>query len=385
MNPLDDLTLPVIDPRNADILTAEAIQYALQSGTITNILPNDPLDVLIRTQVFSQAELLWYVNKLPKALLVEFLNQTKVTAKVSAKARYLVQFSLSLGQASYQLPAGYEVRTGNGLRYRLVQPLVWTPFVKEAIGEVEAMEAGTSYNVPPASINRIIVSFNFLSRVVGLSQTVVGSDPEAPEVTLARQLATLSTRVAVTQDDYELLAQDVLGAGSEALAVGRLGLNTDVEELGAVHLFVLNANKQSASQTQANLVLANLLPKVQAGTRLYVSPMPTQGVDITSTLALLPTANSADVLPAIDRAVRRYFADSLTAGQAVYPDEVSYVIRGVTGVAYVSDTTVSSSIDGLVSPVIPEAYERLVYRSLRLEVTQGTSLNTVLYGEGDPD
>lgn len=372
---------PVLDPRNAASLTSEARTLALQSGIITNILENDPIDVLIRTQSYVGAELLYYLNKLPLALLVKFLEQTKVLQTEPQRAVYTQEFLLSTGRPSYTIPQGFEVRTSSGLRYLVVEDIVFEAFADVATGLVEAIEPGSAYNVPLQTINVAPVSLAFLRQVRNIEQVISGTDETSQEQTLERQLKRLGTRAPITQSDYELFATDLMGVGSEALAIGRLGGDASTEELGAVHLFLLNSSKLPATAATVATVRSTLQQFIQVSTRLYVSPMEILYVNVEANVGVKDGFSISQVANDMNSAFVAYM-DAFTAGKTLFPDDIYFVLRGVSGLDFVEEV----EVNGDKLPIVPPtAFTRCVYGTLTLNIISDQAVTVLAFGPGDED
>lgn len=67
---------PIIDPRNEEELVTRANNIVLQksNGLINDFSENSPVTALNQGLSFIGAEILWYVNKLPEALSLKFLE-----------------------------------------------------------------------------------------------------------------------------------------------------------------------------------------------------------------------------------------------------------------------------------------------------------------------
>lgn len=396
--PLSDINAALaqvtLDNRNEAELTLEAKRQAQQTSnnTLTSVALNDPLDVLVRTQAYVHARLLYEANKMPLALLSEFLRRTGVTPTTGTKAVFPQTFTLTTTRPNFIIPSGYKVSTQSGLNFYTVADLVLNNVLSGTV-DVVAEEAGTQYNVSPNTITRLSVPLAFLRSTTNANNaTTPGRDFESSEDTVQRQLQQLSRRSPVSARDYELFAQDVLGSGSVVKAIGLLGADKVSEELGAVHVFCLSSTGQPAGQGELALVRTQLQDVVQLGTRLWVSPMDvlpinanvvaklSQGVDV------LATANG------IWQVFNTYINDTLP-GETVTEDELKARIRFVgvettttpnnNPVSYVELAQLNNN--NTVVPM-PNDFTKAIPQSLTLQLVDSNgTVYDLAYGAGDVD
>lgn len=362
-----DLTNPpILDPRNEATLTTEAKLSAFQrsNGLINSINEGDPLDVLVRTQAYAGAELLYYVNKTPLAFAVKFLGLTGVTQSLGIKATVNLTIRLISARPSpFFLSSGFEVtgsnRTGNYSFYTVEDLTIPTG---QTVGTVraEAKEAGSAYNLSRGLIRSITQPIAFLASAINEEPAQGGLDPESSESAVDRQLAYLRRRAPISALDYEEEAQEVLGRGSRAKAIGLLGMDKATIEKGAVHLFLLSSSGVPANTAEIAKVNAALQSRIQLGTRLYISP-----IDILNITIEVIAGIEADSIPEnVADSLWQVFQEFLDPqqydpGVAVNNEELGHQLRFATGVKYLEEVFLNEDALPVAMPnnfTLPIAY-----------------------------
>lgn len=293
----------ILDPRNEEELVTKAqIRVFNESnGLLNDFTDNSPLAALIQGQAFAASELLYYVNKLPLALIIDFLKITGVERSLGTKAVVDLQFYLSAPlNNTFIIPQGFEVVDETGVySFYTNSPLTIPPGLISGTVSATAETVGSNYNLPAYSITGITQPLTFLSSVTNPSPSNGGTDAESESSTIKRALDKLRLRNLVSADDYEQAAQEILGVGSRAVALGRLGPNKEDSFNGAVHLFLLNSNGEPANSTQLNLVKNELTTRISLGSFLFVSPIelfPVNGDLIAKLISNVDPEEAADIL-----------------------------------------------------------------------------------------
>lgn len=190
------------------------------------------------------------------------------------KATGVVRFT---GTNGVLIPKGTQVQTQAGLVYQtLIQGVILSSTVEVSI---EAMAAGSQYNVPSGAINQIPISISGVLSAVNPSATSGGTNVETDESLLARLLLKVQTpATSGNANEYKLWALNTNGVGDAKVFPLWAGN-------GTVKVVVIDSNKQPASAQ----ILDNVLNYINA-----IRPI---GADVTVVSALgLPINISVTVI-----------------------------------------------------------------------------------------
>lgn len=350
--PLDDV---VLDQRNEEDLVSQAQVrvFNASSGQLNDFSENSPVAALIQGQAFAASELLFYVNKLPLALVVKFLKLTGVEQSLGTKAVTTLNFTLTAPQNTpFTIPEGFEVVDSSGTYSFFTDAnLVIPPGLISGSVTASAEEVGSAYNLSAYTIVSPTQPLSFLSQVTNVQAASGGTDAETLDQTIARGLTELRVRSLVSADDFEIAAETILGQGSVAKAIGLLSKDKTETELGAVHLFLLNANQEPANDAQINLVSSSLSRRIQLGTSLYISPMELLNISGSLIARLTPGANVDQVVADLWEAYQNYLNPSTyPVGQDIVMNEVEYHLRLTGGVINIQTLSLNGSPTNIAIP-----------------------------------
>lgn len=199
-----------LDPRNEEEILQQAIQflYERSNGQLTNLNPSNPLIFLLEAQVFSNAEMLWYVNKLPTKLLYYFyrlFNSELNAVKAVGTVRVTLTSPLSTAYTINHLEL-----THNGLFYQLKNPLIIPANNLYADGVLEAADFGSKYNAPSFAINQIITPIPYVQSAVNISEVQGGLSDEDADV-IDRFIKRFRDNQIISLDDYEQQIRLIVG------------------------------------------------------------------------------------------------------------------------------------------------------------------------------
>lgn len=199
-----------LDPRNEEEILQQAIQflYEKSNGQLTNLNPSNPLIFLLEAQVFSNAELLWYVNKLPTKLLYYFyrlFNDELNAVKAIGMVRVTLTSALSTDYTINHLEL-----THNGLFYRLKNPLIIPANNLYADGVLEADDFGSKYNAPSFAINQIVTPIPYVQSAVNISEMQGGLSDDDADV-IDRFIQQFRDNQIISLDDYEQQIRLIVG------------------------------------------------------------------------------------------------------------------------------------------------------------------------------
>lgn len=326
----------VLDPQNDEELIAQSYRRiaAASEGQLSDFNPSSPISALIEGQVYSIAELLWFLNQLPEALALEVLRLQGVERSPGTKAKgYVVTLLSTSRSGNFTIPEG-TILDYQGNQYRVTQVATIPSGALEAKVPIEALEVGTTYN-----LRAYTVSGNL--GLAGIQTTYNpepisgGTDLESLDSLLVRAQVALSSRsVLVTASDYELKAQELLGEGSKAYCVPLLADDRLTLRVGSLSLFCAGSDKKPInSQTQANL-RRQLTELSFVGADINVFPVTLQPLRVDIVAAVDQV--SPKQAEAIAQALTDYLSiDKQKPGQTILVSEVSHVARSVPGVSYV--------------------------------------------------
>ena len=331
------LSSVILDPRQEEQLVSQAqLRVFNESGGILNdFSDNSPVAALIQGQAFAGAELLYYINQLPLALVIDFLKITGVERSLGTKAVVILTFTLSAPLAtSFNIPQGFEVidQTGN-LSFFTDAPLIIPPGLVIGSVSATAQNVGTEYNLPAFYINGLTQPLTFLAGVNNTSPSAGGNNEETEVQTITRALDKLRLRNLVSATDYEQAVEEILGNNSRCKAIGLLGPNKEAEILGAVHLFLLNTDGSPATYAQLNQVKSQLGTRIQLGSSLFVSPMELIDINAFLICRLTPGRDPEEVADELYAAYSEALDPrNYPIGQDIVLNEIEYVLRLTGGI-----------------------------------------------------
>lgn len=379
------LFLPEIDDRSEEQLYQNALRVVANRsrGDLSDFSDHNPLGVMLRSQAFASAELLYKANKLPLALVLKLLELTGTQRNLGSKAQVTVTFNLTAPRTvPFVIPKGFEVVDSTG-QYSFFTETQLTIPAGSASGSVDAIaaEKGTAYNLPAYTINQFTQPLAFLASVINVRESQGGDVEESIESAIERGLKQLRRRNPVSRVDFEEAAQDILGPGSRAKAIGLLDGNKQPNIPGAVHVFCLSALGEPANPALINDVYSQLLPQMMLGTALYVSPMELTPIECEVVSRLLPEANPTVVANDLWNVFRSFLAPTAyVAGTSLLIQELRHQLRFVRDLQYIDEIRLNDGVTDIPMPnqwTLPQAYSL----SMTLVDAEGNIFN-ILRGEG---
>lgn len=380
----------VIDPRNEDFIAEDALRliYELSEGALNDTTDHNPATVLNRSLARLCAELLWYANKLPRALVVEFLRLTEVQRSLGQRARTRLRFTLSTAlTTTYSIPLNFEVSSeaNPDIKFTTVKTITFSPGMTSAEVDAVCTVVGSTGNVPVATLTRFNVPYAFLREVTNVVPGFGGSDLESFESVERRALNDIRQRdVCISKIDYETTAESILGNGSRAVAVPLVGGDGVSFQLGSVHVFGLNADGTLPTQAQSDTVQSELANRVPLGSSVYFSPVTLLSLNLRIIGQLNATVNP-DVVYNSLRTELYAFLNPLSYSEPghVVLDDIEFVGRSVVGIKRINAVL----INNLGSDVILETPQTLPFiESLYVElINADKTVHRYGFGNGDPD
>ena len=336
---------PTLDPRNERDLVERAIQRVRET-TLNRISTDEHSHVagILEGHAYAGAELLWYLNKLPRAVAVSFMKIGGIERRLGTKAQTLLRFTLSdVRLTSFTIPQGFEVfqqrsftdNTTSPVTFRTIEPLTIPPGA--ITGEVlsECIVEGEIGNVAPNTLTRYTTPLSFLSKVSNpFEVSLAGEDIESFDEIESRILAALRHRdVLISMYDYELAASELLGKGSKAVVVPLLSADKSARQLGTVHVFGVFADSSLPDAAQSANLGDKLIQRAPLGTTVYFSPMELAPLDLAVVANLRDGINPYDVYNKVFEAILGYASPSTfpaTIDDAVRLNELEFRIHEAT-------------------------------------------------------
>lgn len=324
------LPLPTLDPRNETEIIEQALVrvFNASEGRLNDFSSSSVARALLEGFGFAGAELLFYVNQLPLAIVMKYLQIAEVQRRLGTKAVVTLTFTLrqALG-APYTIPQGFQVLGG---RYSFFTETILIIPEGAISGEVDAIaaEVGSAYNLPAYTIDSFTQPLAFLSSVISTEPAGGGTDEEPLAEAIARGLAAIRRRNLVTANDYEEEAVSILGEGSVAKAIGLLGGDKLSYQLGAAHVFVINGNGNEPNDAQLAELRRSMSERVQIGTALYVSPIELLNIDGDLVAKLVSGQDPDEVAEILWESLQEHLNQlSFSVGETVILKEVEYALR----------------------------------------------------------
>lgn len=342
--------IPVLDPRNEQQLSDQAIAIVSNrsGGLLNDFSDHSPIAALMQGFAFSAAELLYYTNQLPYALVLKFLQtSTGIVQSLGQKATVSLTFTLSAPLSnSFQIPANFQILGSDNLSYFTDSILTIPPGSSFGIVSATAENIGSIYNKPAYTINRITQPIAFLASVLNVEDSQGGLEAESDDSLINRALLSIRTRNLVSEFDFNNATESILGLGSKAKTIGLLGADKITKQNGVVHVFALDVNGSPVNSSQIAQISQALIPRLMLGTQLLIDPM---GVLSADGLAIVHLEDRVDVTTVsrdLWSAFKEYFnPNALIPGATVLISEITFALRTVSGIKYIEELTINNIFD----------------------------------------
>lgn len=386
MADFESLPIPLLDPRNERQLVEQGLVrvYSASGGQINDFSSSSVARSLVEGQAFAAAEMLYYLNKLPLALALQFLKIAGVERKLGTRAIATITFTLSASLSTpFILPQGFQVLDSTGKSSFTTDAALTIPAgTISGTATATCEQLGRSGNVPAYRLIRFTQPLAFLASCTNVDPATGGTNEETVDQAIVRGLTAIRRRNLVTGDDYEQEALAVLGDGSVAHAIGLLSGDKISYELGAVHLFCLNATGAVPNSAQLNQVQETLAQKIQIGTSLYVSAIELLNVDSDLTAKLAVGQDPNQAAAELWAAFQDYLNPTkFRVGESVLLKEVEYALRLTGTIANIQALTLNGLGTNLAMPYrysLPNAH------SLYCQLVDATgTVYRILRGAGE--
>ena len=186
-----------------------------------------------------------------------------------------------------------------------------------------------------------------------------GADAESDDSLINRALLSIRTRNLVSEYDFNNATETILGLGSKAKTIGLLGADKITKQNGAVHIFALDVSGSPVNSSQIAQISQALIPRLMIGTQLLIDPMGVLSADGKAIVHILERVDVATVSRDLWNAFKDFFNPlALTPGSSLLLSELNFALRTVSGLSYIEELTVNSSVDRVPMPnsfTIPKA------------------------------
>lgn len=359
--------------------------YIASNRTLNDFSAASPIVALYEGHLFGVLELLYYANKLPESLAVEFLKIAGIQRRLGKSAVVELTFTLTapLGTPFY-LSAGYMVSDiSNTYNFVTDSDLVIPSGAVNGTVTATAEQLGTLYNLAPYTITNLSEARAFLKGVVNLDAATGGLDEETFDEARSRGFVALRRRGLISADDYEQEAISVLGAGSVAKAIGLLAADKISYELGAVHVFCLSPDGTEPGDGELLTLQTALKTKAPIGVGVYTSAINLVDLQVYVIAALLPGSNPEAVAQEIYTRLEEYLTPGqLPLGETVKLKELEFVVRSA-GVAYVQSVSTHNEDEVSYADIpLPYSYSAARLYDLVCDLSLDGQTFTYEFGSG---
>lgn len=255
--PLPDIQL---DPRNTEALLS-SIQtkiYLESNGALNDFSSASPLSALTEGQAYAQSELLYYLNNLPEAFVLQWLKLMGIQRIVGSHSYAELLFIRQPGYArSVVVPEGTEFFSGSGLKFVLLET-VEISTDEPVLGVVRSDKWGSIYNVPANSILRATTPIQGLSSFYNPQPASGGESQESVGEMKSRALTTLSRRSLTTKLDYQQEIQTLFPELESVEVFTYEDLSPFIDNLAPGYVYICYGN-QSETLFRSEYISAEIL------------------------------------------------------------------------------------------------------------------------------
>lgn len=244
-----------IDPRNeAELLNAALLKvFKASNGTLNDFASGSPLAALLEGQVYAQGELLYYLNRLPNAVIQEWIGPFLGAMRRSGSASTVsLLFTIEPRNTPFVVNEGFSVSTSPGLAGNLSATFVTDTVLVIPPGKTEGTVSatcavlGADGNVPAFSINRYLNNLAGLVSVTNPQAASGGTNVETLEGVRQRFYSLIRRPNPVSKEDWENFFIDLFGIGTVVSTVPRRSAQYEPispsDEYGHVSFFLLKPN-----------------------------------------------------------------------------------------------------------------------------------------------
>lgn len=336
------LKLPNLYPGNGrrDVELSLNATYEDSNRSLNDVSPGSVLRTFAEMMNFAKEELLFYVNKLPLAIVLQFIQIIGIQRRLGSPAIVTLQVTLASPlPESWILPAGFAVR-GGGYKFKTDNQIVIPAGSTLTTVTATATTLGSGGNLPAYTINSPLQSLPNLSAITHLEPAAGGTDSESLKDVMTRAFRAIRRRSIITQRDYEDKTREILGSGSVAKAIANLAADRQSTQLCAAHVFALNPDGTTLTRTQSAALQTQLQRQAQMGVTVHVSSAHLVPISLVIIARTIAGTNPRAVADAINARLRKFLRPgSLPLGRALLIDDLRYQTR-LAQVQFVESVTI---------------------------------------------
>ncbi len=205
---------PLLDPRDGELLAAEAIERASAACPELSLNdPSSPQTVLAEAQGWHVAEVLYAINRLPEAAAVEFARLFGIELRLAAQATTTLTFTVTPpAGVEVTIPAGTLVSDGGSAAvFATTGELVLAPGVTQGSVAAVRMVAGLT-RLASGTLTKLLDPVAWVTAVTNAEAVDSGSEQESVEGALerARNYQQRAERIVSARDLEAAILEDVL-------------------------------------------------------------------------------------------------------------------------------------------------------------------------------
>lgn len=291
-----------IDPRNEAQLVQDASQvvYNASGQTLNDFSAGNPLAALLEGQAFAQGEFLYWANKLPQKILLEWIGPfLGAMRRLGSPAIARVSIEVPANALATTIPAGTAFTTDpnktDGQSYTFVteSDAIIPAGETTAFLNVVSQYVGSLYNVPQNSITGISAVNVRINAATNPRPAVGGSDVETYDEVQERFFTLIRRRNPVSAQDWKDLFVDLYGVGTQTSVQPNRATDVDYNYLtdyilpnGQVAFFVLGPGgvELTTEQLRRGQNVVNFSVPVQGQGHLYPTTVSQVQYNITLTV-----------------------------------------------------------------------------------------------------
>lgn len=298
-----------LDPRNESELVIAAAQkiYEASNGRLNNFSPSSPTLTLIEGQAYAGAELLYYANQLPEAIILEWLSQLLgIQRRLGTPSKSTLEVNIAPHSNTWILKAGFIIRSNTSITgeeeviFTTDSDLIIPPNESQGFVSITSINVGSSNNLDADIITEFEESLAFLRSVRNIEPATGGADEEDLTEVKQRAFSYIRRRNPVSKQDWIEYVTNLLGAGSIVLVKNRRPeierQNEDsLTSANHVTFFMLGPNKAVLSNAQLSAVKAKIDSHLPLNVQAHVYNINTQNVDIFLTVSYNPATRGSSL------------------------------------------------------------------------------------------
>jgi hypothetical protein len=349
-----------LDPRSEAEIVQQASQrvYDASNQTLNDFSSGNPLAALLEGQAFAQGEFLFWANRLPQSILIEWIGPfLGAMRRLGTASTARVLLTIPPSPSLVTIPAGSIFTTNANLTGGEAFSFVSSTAVFIPAGEtsvyasVSSQFVGSQYNVPANSITSVsAVGVNNLN-CTNPQPAVGGSDVETYQEVQERFFTLIRRRNPVSAEDWQNFFTDFYGVGTiTSVQPNRPNqgaynyLRDYFQPNGQVSFFVLGPNSVELTQDQLERgqSVVNFSVPVESQGHLY--PMTLSEIQYNLTLEVDSNGSFGTSLRNSSLNFRDRLFSVLTPGN-FFPSNVNPTVSDVDAAFYGTFSTLTRFSD----------------------------------------